>query len=468
MKNFFYFLFIFLICDKSAEAQSVFEKNYAVSGDIFTSYSVITTSDGGYAACGHAETSANLGDYFLKTDSKGNASFNGYINMPGSSAQVIRQVSGGYLLGGYANVGSASGCSVSLVDGSGNVSWTKFIGFGGEVTTMEPTTDSGYILGIFAAIGSSNAGVVAKINSTGDTLWTRDLSDQHVYSVNSIKQTADGGFILTGSAAMSPTYGAYLIKLTSGGKISWMSQYPYYNNSAGNSVIQTADGGYAIAGTMFQGSSVTNIEVVKTDSKGDTTWTKQIGNLKSEAAITILQTKDGGYVLGGVAPGSHSVMSVTHPAIIKINSTGLVKSIRTYGSNNDNSFADMKATADGGYIIAVNFADSTYPGNLQTTLIKTDSSVFSAINEQNERSFSTLSVFPNPAYSIATFVINGFLKGSTYNFLLYNLQGKIINSISNIKSDRFDTNVSGLPEGIYVYKVVDENGNYSNGKIEIK
>jgi len=469
MKNFFYILFIFSICYKSADAQILFEKNYTVSGDISTCTSVITTSDGGYAACGYTFTPTQIGDYFLKTDSKGNSSFNGYINMPDGTANTILQVSGGYLLGGNATVGSVTGASITKIDGSGNISWTKFMGnMAGNVTSMEPTTDGGFIVGISAIVGSSPVGAVAKINSTGDTLWTIMLSNQYVYTVNSVKQTSDGGFILTGAAELSPSDGAYLVKMTSAGKISWMAQYPYYYNSAGNSVIQTADGGYAIAGTMFQGSGHTNIEVVKTDSKGDTTWTKQIGNLSSEAAMTILQTKDGGYVLGSIVPGTHAGNTIPHPALMKITSTGNVKWIRTYGTNWYNSFADMKATSDGGYILAVNCSDSIHQSDLQATLIKTDSSGLSGINEQGEKSFSTLSVFPNPAHSIATFQINGFLVGSSYNFTLYNLQGNIINSISNIKSNRFDANVSGLPRGIYIYKFVDENGGFSNGKIEIE
>jgi hypothetical protein len=70
-----------------------------------------------------------------------------------------------------------------------------------------------------------------------------------------------------------------------------------YSGLRGNSVIQTADGGYAIVGY-----SATSAVHIKTDSSGELQWQKAYGTESfggNNAAVSVVQTKDLGYVLFG-------------------------------------------------------------------------------------------------------------------------------------------------------------------------
>src|SRR3989442_620113 len=69
----------------------------------------------------------------------------------------------------------------------------------------------------------------------------------------------------------------------------------------GNSVLQTSDNGYIIVGTTPSFSNLNSIYLVKTDSNGDTLWTKAFGgvNLGYDVGLSIIQTSDSGYALTG-------------------------------------------------------------------------------------------------------------------------------------------------------------------------
>jgi hypothetical protein len=68
----------------------------------------------------------------------------------------------------------------------------------------------------------------------------------------------------------------------------------------GGSIIRSSDGGYVIAGgTASFGGGSADFYVVKLDSSGKVIWTKTIGGRSLDAANSIIQSSDGGYVVAG-------------------------------------------------------------------------------------------------------------------------------------------------------------------------
>ena len=58
----------------------------------------------------------------------------------------------------------------------------------------------------------------------------------------------------------------------------------------GNSVLQTKDGGYILTGnTESYGEGSTDIYVIKTDTNGNMLWTKTFGGSESEYGKSIVQ-----------------------------------------------------------------------------------------------------------------------------------------------------------------------------------
>jgi hypothetical protein len=67
----------------------------------------------------------------------------------------------------------------------------------------------------------------------------------------------------------------------------------------GNSVKQTTDGGYIIVGYTWASSSDNVLYIIKTDTNGDTLWTRTFGGANDDGGQSVKQTSDGGYIVAG-------------------------------------------------------------------------------------------------------------------------------------------------------------------------
>ena len=76
-----------------------------------------------------------------------------------------------------------------------------------------------------------------------------------------------------------------------------------FGDAAGD-VQQTSDGGYIAAGYGYWNGfiNVMYVYLVKTDSFGDTLWTRTYGDSCLQAGYSVQQTMDGGYIVAGYKP----------------------------------------------------------------------------------------------------------------------------------------------------------------------
>ena len=207
-----------------------------------------------------------------------------------------------------------------------------------------------------------------------DILWTKIFGIDSVYDVGrSVKQTRDGGYIITGFTEINGTndQDIWLIKTDSQGEILWSKTFgDSLDQSTGSEVLQTADEGYVVVGRKTNIlSSRTNIWLVKTDSEGDTLWTKNFGdNQNSSKGYSIKQAKDSGYIITGNTGGDI--------LLIKTDENGDSLWTKIFDGNGGIGHS-VQQTSDDGYIM-VGVANRTVPTdfnyiNGDLVLIKTDS-----------------------------------------------------------------------------------------------
>ncbi len=238
-------------------------------------YSVIQTSDDGYALAGYTESfGAGSSDLFLvKLNSTGSLDWAKAVGGTDSDHgySVVQTNDGGYAVAGYTSSFGAGGSDLFLVkfDSTGSVEWAKAVGgISGDVgNSVIQTTDNGYVvMGVtrsFGAVPPTYDLFLVKFNSTGSLEWAKAVVGLHIPSGRSVVQTSDGGYALTGVIT--------LVKLSSTGSLDWAKAVGGISGDVGNSVIQTTDGGYAVAGyTSSFGAGRSDLFLVKFDSDGNT------------------------------------------------------------------------------------------------------------------------------------------------------------------------------------------------------
>ncbi len=187
--------------------------------------------------------------------------------------------------------------------------------------------DAGYSIRLTRENGLIMAGYTRSFGSGGSDLWLINTAPQ-TYSLN--------GNIM----------GAFQNE-------QWNVTFGGAKDDGAYSVIQTTDGGYAVAGfTSSFGAGGSDMWLVKTTANGMLQWNMTYGGDKDEAAKSLLQTSDGGFLLAGYT--NSGVQSQT-TWIVKTNMSGSSEWNKIYSGNAANS---VIATNDGGYALVVEYSDS--------------------------------------------------------------------------------------------------------------
>ena len=200
--------------------------------------------------------------------------------------------------------------------------------------------------------------------------WEQDTFYSTVYLL-------DGNYLIGGTSS-SPisgdktidTYGGgdyWIVKISNANQILWQKGYGGLGNDTCTTIISTIDGGFLLGGTSNSEISGTKSEscrgsmdywVVKIDSYGNILWDKTFGGNSNDSLNSLIQTNDGGYLLGG-SSNSNSSFEKTEDSrglmdfwIMKLNSNGIIEWQRTIGGEGNDSLYKVIQTYDGGYFIA--------------------------------------------------------------------------------------------------------------------
>ena len=150
---------------------------------------------------------------------------------------------------------------------------------------------------------------------------------------------------------------------------TWIRTYGGTAHDAANSVQQASDGGYIFAGYTSSGRPSRDFWLVKTDANGDTLWTKTWGGSDTDEIWSVQQTTDGGYVLSGKEESSSAS---TNAWLSKTDTDGNILWTKIIGGSSTDHFYSVQQTTDGGYILA-GMTYSFGANNMDAWLVKTDS-----------------------------------------------------------------------------------------------
>jgi len=247
---------------------------------------VIQTNDGGYALGGYwLENDASEDALFVKTDSSGNVQWTRtYGGAEEESVYSVVQTSeGGYALAGvttsYSDEGKPDFWLVKT-DSNGIMEWNKT--YTDQNTdcakSLIQTSDGGYTLAGFvrpAIIAPSDVWVI-NVDSTGNSVWNVTWKSVGYAMFNSMIQTGDGGYLVSGATSYLRGFldlGSFmfLLKIDANGTVQWTKTFDGLGDNNSLFVAQTENDGYALVGTTKSTDEGTYYDIwfAKADPHGD-------------------------------------------------------------------------------------------------------------------------------------------------------------------------------------------------------
>jgi hypothetical protein len=470
MKSTIFFLSIIFICNTSA--QITFEKYYETLNDSRSNAVLQTSDNhyllAGYIDISSSEHDV----YLIKTNAYGDTVWTRtYPRMWTEYPEVILETAdNNYLLAGHAVTRTGPSVMDVLlmkIAPDGDLIWTKTIGVRDDdeqIYDMRPTSDGGYILcGQYDESYTDIYYYLLKINANGDSLWsaTYNPADGDRARGRAVVVSDDNKFVIAGYFKRGDDNFAHLAKIDSAGQAVWSQTWSNGESNYLNDIQETVDNGYILAGNTFRSEAgYMDFYLIKTDDEGDSVWARTYGGESSEFCYAVEQTADEGFIMAGF--GSSFGHGSDDFYLVRTDSIGDTLWTRSIGSWNPDQAYDMQITSDGGIILT----GSTYFGiGLNSFLVKTDSEgLLSDIFEQNishPRAYYLYQNYPNPFNP--TTKINYELRITNYvDLSIYNLIGQKVATLVSGKQQagfyQVEWDASGFASGVYYYRLSTDAG----------
>ncbi|HSV50317.1 MAG TPA: collagen-like protein [Candidatus Acidoferrales bacterium] len=232
----------------------VFAKGYSSYG-----YTLVQTSDGGLAVAGFTNAASSSSDvYLVKTYANGTQQWNqtyGTSNYETCYSMVATTDGGFALTGGIGNSTSGQEDVLLLkVNASGTLMWSKSYDTESDDYgySVAATADGGFAVAgtIYNIATYSSDAFLLKTTADGTLQWTKTYGGSNYEYGYSVIATGDGGYAIGGyvEALSTSGYDLMLIKTDINGTTEWTQTYGGSRSERSRSVVATPDGGFAIAG----------------------------------------------------------------------------------------------------------------------------------------------------------------------------------------------------------------------------
>lgn len=228
-------------------------------------------------------------------------------------------------------------------------------------------------------------------------LWEKSYGGKHADYLMDAKPTPDYGFILAGSSLSKKSgnktednngdYDYWIWKMDEKGDLEWQKNFGGKGSDFLQSIALTQDAGYILAGisnsnkgfdkeTDSKGQD--DFWIIKLTATGSPEWQKTIGGSSQEKLSTIVQTKDGGYIIGGTSSSEAEQKSTLNIEtnttktseffgnldywVVKLDYKGKIEWQKTYGGIYADELKSIEQTLDGGFILG-GYSNSPKSGN---------------------------------------------------------------------------------------------------------
>ncbi len=413
----------------------------------------------------------NTDGWMIRTDTDGNMQWQRKYHGSYSQYTIHGQeiLDGGYVLAGFLRSNRLPTTHfhddffLARTDSRGVMIWSKYYGgpYDDRCYYVQQLPEEGFILvGYVGTDGNQTDGWIVKTNTNGDTMWTHRFGDSERNEFFCGQQTSDGGYVLAGQSWLGwgQRSDFWLVRTNEAGDEQWSRTYGGYDNETCRSVFETSDGGFILGGTTRSfGAGSADIWLLKTDSEGDSLWSRTHGLGRSETCFSMRRTLDLGYLISGTTYSFDDI----HPGvadgwILRVNMNGdSLWSVALRGWGTD-VLTDGIQTAAGSYMTTGN-TDSWSAGGYDGWLVKfAPESMAEPLNSPLPIDFALFQNYPNPS-NPNTKIAYKLKKAGHISLRVFDLLGRelqiLVDDMQSAGTYLVTFDGSGLPSGIYFYRL---------------
>ena len=419
IKLYFFIVFTFLLCCESDDSISA---NQIVSiHEISTlggtknesGQTVVATSDGGFAILGYSQSMD--GDLLNKSNISYDFwlikyNFNGeqeWQKVYGGSSDdrgydIILSNDNNMVIFGSSksadgDVSSNAGSNdfwIAKISNSGAIIWEKSLGYNGSDNgySVIQTIDNGYlllgVLDVTASDGEGNNRIssyrhaggdywAVKLDSNGILEWSRYFGGNFTDTSYAACQTQGGDYIIIGSSDSDDidisnnkgTYDFWIIKISSEGNLIWEKSYGGSEIDEALDITPTTEGNFIVCGNtrsnnidVSSNNGAADIWILKITPNGEILWEKTYGGNSFEAAKSVHQTTDNGFIIAGNSRSDNNDLTKNNGQndgwIFKINQDGILQWQTSIGGSNIDLLMDSTQLQDGSIVAVGNTSSS--------------------------------------------------------------------------------------------------------------
>jgi hypothetical protein len=214
----------------------------------------------------------------------------------GEGRAIIQTDEGGFIVSGFGSIAGVLTAWLIRLDRNGNRKWEKFLGpadnGGGRSPVAAARVRDGNFFVAFTV--PDEHAVLLKLDSSGNILWRRQVDQYQRSGAGSLVATVDGGVVFSGWG----DHDGLLMKYEASGSLVWHKNFGKNQQGGGgglSAVMETRDNGFIATGGA--GSGTAHLWLLRTDSRGNVVWDKEIADKGMVTGDAVAQASDGGYVV---------------------------------------------------------------------------------------------------------------------------------------------------------------------------
>ena len=225
---------------------------------------------------------------------------------------------------------------------------------------MIESWDNKFILAYHYSQNGVSYGALMKLDNNLDTIWKRSYTPSYKTASLNCVELSDNGYLITGWVFQSEEdfSDALLLKTDSLGNYQWHQLYGGYWAEHGTNVIETPDGGYLLGGYFWKPGydHSQDAMLIKTDSLGNEEWTNYYGNPDVDDDMALVALADDGNYLMATVYGEWVVSPTSRTGrirLLKIDNDGNTILDELIGPKERNVYLkNLRHTNDGNLIVA--------------------------------------------------------------------------------------------------------------------